>query len=61
MKTDTHFWSHLAHFVVEREIFQIKLQNKPTHTFYVWNNFFLSKIFPLMRCGKISYSGAGHK
>jgi hypothetical protein len=38
MKTDTHFWSYLAHFFVEWEMLQTKVVEKiKTHTFI---NFF---------------------
>jgi hypothetical protein len=37
MGTNTHFWSHLAQFFLEKEIFQTKSK----HTFYV--QFFFSQ------------------
>jgi len=35
MKTDTHFWSYLAHFFLEWEMFQTKFVEKiRTHILY---------------------------
>jgi hypothetical protein len=35
MKTDTHFWSHLAHFFLERDVFQTKVVEEiKTHLLY---------------------------
>jgi hypothetical protein len=35
MKTNTYFWSYLAQFFLEREIFHTKVVEKIEHTFYV--------------------------
>ena len=33
MKTNMHFWSHLAHFFLEVEMFKIKAAEKTKHAF----------------------------
>ena len=43
------FGSYLAHFFLEWEIFQKKLQMTTKHTFYIQYFFFNSKIVPFMR------------
>jgi len=46
MKTDIHFWSYLAHFFSEWEIFKKNIVDEIKHTFCVQYLFFLSKIVP---------------
>ena len=38
MKTNTHFWSHLAHFFLEWELFRICRKNKNKR--FMFNFFF---------------------
>jgi hypothetical protein len=35
MKTNIHFWSYLLHFLLELEMFQIKILEKNTHFMYI--------------------------
>jgi hypothetical protein len=52
MKTYIHFLSHLAHFLLECEMFQTKAVEKIVHILCV-QEFFFSKIVPFVRqCGK---------
>ena len=55
----TYFWSYLAHFFLEWEMFQTKVVEKiKTHTLCS----FFSKIVPVMRkYGKLKYSQTGHR
>ena len=47
MKTNRPFWSHLAHFLLEWEMFQTKpLEVIKTH--FMFNNIFFSKIVLFM-------------
>ena len=64
MKTDIHFWSHLAQFILEWEMFQTKVVQKiKTHILCYNNNFFS----PRKSCrlwdnvGKFCTAGAGHR
>ena len=63
MKTNVHF------FIISRSFF-LRMENIPDqscreikNTYFVLSNyFFFSKIMPFMRkCGKILWSGAGHR
>ena len=40
MQTSIHFWSYLAQFFLELEIFQTNLQRKSKQTFYVSITFY---------------------
>jgi hypothetical protein len=42
MKTDIHFWSYLAHFILEWKMFQTKVTEK-IKTHFMLNNFFFCK------------------
>jgi len=46
MKTDIHFWSHLAQFFLEWEMFQTKVVEK-IKTYFVFSNYFLRKSYRL--------------
>ena len=46
MKTDTHFWSYLAQFFLEWEMFQTKVVEK-IKTHFVFCNFFFRKSYRL--------------
>jgi hypothetical protein len=60
MKTHIHFWSYLAQFFWEWEMFQ-KSCRGDQNTHFVFRNSF-SKIVPFMKyCGKILSSGASHR
>ena len=47
MKTTKHFWSYLAYFSLELEMFQTKYVGE-IKTQFVFNTFFLKKV-PFMR------------
>ena len=54
MKSNVHFLSHLAHFFLERELFQTKVLEKIKTNLLCSVTVFISKIVPFMRkCGKI--------
>ena len=54
MKTNTHFWSYLAQFFLEWEMFQTKVVEKIKTHILCSINFFLPKIVPFKRqCWKI--------
>ena len=61
--TDIHFWSYLAQFFSEWEMFQTKVVEKIKNTHFVFCNFFFfQKVVPFMiRRGKILQSGAAHR
>jgi hypothetical protein len=40
MKTIIHFWSYLAQFFLEWEIFQLNDVEKNQNTHFMWSNFF---------------------
>ena len=47
MKVNMHFWSHIAQFFLEWEMFQTKVVYKSKHTFYIqWRVF---EFVPFMR------------
>ena len=48
MKTNVQFWSYVAQFLLEWEDFGQKFLEK-IETLFMFNNFFFSKIVPLMR------------
>jgi len=48
MKTYIIFWSHLAQFFLEWEMFQIKICIENQNTHFVLSNFF-TEILPYMR------------
>jgi hypothetical protein len=57
VKTNIHFLSHLAQFFLELKMFQTKFIEKP-ETYFMFNNFFFTKIVPFIRlCGKQSRKG----
>ena len=61
-KTSVHFWSYLAHFFLEWEMFQTKAVEKIKTHILCSVTFFFPKIVPfVIKCGKILYSGAGHR
>ena len=39
MKTNSHFWSYLAHFFLQWEMFQKKSFRENQNTYFVFNNF----------------------
>jgi hypothetical protein len=42
MKTDKRFWSYLAQFFLEWEMFQTKVVEEIKNTYFVFNSFFFS-------------------
>jgi len=57
MKTDTHFWSHLAQFFLEWESFQTKAVEK-IEVHILWSIIFSWKILRLLdNVEKISIAG----
>jgi len=42
MQTNMHFWSYLAHFYLEREMFQTRVVEK-IQTHFVFSNFFFKE------------------
>ena len=49
MKTNIHFLSYLAKFLLGREIFQTKVDKSKTHILRSITHFHFSKIVPFMR------------
>ena len=63
MKTDIHFWTYLAQFFLEWEMFQTKVVEKiKTHIFYSIQ-FFENRAIFWENVGEKKYcrAGAGHK
>jgi len=57
-----HLLSYRAHFFLERERLQTKVVEKIKTQILCSVTFFFSKILPFMRkCGKLLYSGEGHR
>ena len=62
VKTDIHFLTHLAHFLLEWQMFQTKFVEKiNTHILCPVNFFYQISCCFMRQCGKLLYSTAGHR